>query len=379
MEPASVVDRLERPAREAVAGGAVILSLTGVRAAAALWVVAHHLRLGAGRLLGMPEAADRLCHLGYLGVDLFGFLSGFVIAHNYARRLARPSRNELGRYLWLRAARIVPLHWFALGLLVAATAWLPDFGSRPGMRGLYRSSDLVLQFFLVHGWSLGNGFAWNLPSWTVSSEWLSYLLFPLLAGWIARQRDAAACALFAAASFGVTVVAMRALGHPDFNAAMHGGVVRIAGEFLTGCLLQRAFALGLAPRAPWGAISTAAGAAAVLLALAGVPVGVVAALAVLVIGLAHGRGALARVCSTRPVVFLGEASYAIYLMHWVVLVLLRWALPPRLAVPADTAAGWVALALQVAAILLVAIAVHVGFENPVRRRLRSMRRTLAWA
>lgn len=348
----------------------MIPALTGVRAVAALWVVTHHLRLGAGRFLELPDALDRIVRLGYLGVDLFGFLSGFVIAHHYAERLAHARHANLAPYLWARAVRIAPLHWLVLALLVAAVAFVPGFPARPAERALYVAHELPLQVLLLHGWSFGNPFAWNLPSWTVSSEWLCYLAFPWLAPWIARPRSGARAVLLAAACFGATGLAMHALGHPDWNAAMHGGVVRIAGEFLAGCLLQRAFAAGFAPAAPWGPIAALAATGAFVAVLAGQPTGAVAAFGALVLALARGEGALARLCSTRALVFLGDASYAIYLVHWLVLSLLAWALPATLATPRSPADGAASIALHLAAVLATATAVHLAFDTPVRRALR---------
>ena len=349
---------------------AAIPSLTGVRATAALWVVLHHLRLGPLRLLDVPAVVDRACRLGYLGVDLFGFLSGFVIAHNYAERLARDRRTGLAPYLWARGVRIAPLHWLVLALLVAAVAFVPGFPARPAERPLYRASELPLQALLLHGWSLGNGFAWNLPSWTVSSEWLCYLVFPLVAPLVARERDAARAALLAALAFVATALALRALGHPDWNAAMQGGVVRIAGEFAAGCLLQRAFAAGFARGAAWGAIALGAVVAAALAVAADQPTALVACLGVLVLALAQQQGVVARAFSTRTMVALGDASYAVYITHWLSLGLLALWLPPALATPRTSSAGAISLGVHLAAIFGFALVLHHVFENPVRRRLR---------
>jgi peptidoglycan/LPS O-acetylase OafA/YrhL len=351
---------------------AAIPALTGVRAFAAIWVVLLHLRLGAARALALPDAVDRFVRSGHLGVDLFGFLSGFLIAHNYAERLARDRRAGLAPFLWTRAVRIVPLHWLVLAAMVAAVAFLPGFPARPAERVLYRASALPLQVLLLHGWSLGNGFAWNLPSWTVSSEWLCYLLFPWIAPALARVRDPVSSLAGAAIAFAATTAAMFALHQSDWDAAMRGGVVRIAGEFATGCLLQRAYAAGVRHRAPWGVIGPVAVGAALAAVLAGVQTGAVLAFAVLVLALANDDGRLARFLSTRPLVFLGDASYAIYLVHWFVLSLLALWLPAALAMPRTPADGAVSIAVHVGAVLACALAIHVVFDAPVRRRLRRL-------
>jgi len=343
--------------------------LTGVRAFAALWVVLHHLRPGPLSHAAIPPAIDLgVFRLGYLGVDLFGFLSGFVIAYNYAERLQAFDPARSGRYLWLRAARIFPLHWFALLLLLAARIRIDGFDA--GVNdSLYRAGDFAKSMLMVHGWGFSR-LSWNLPSWTVSAEWLCYLAFPLLAPWLVRERDGARGALLAALFVIGTALAMRAVGHADFDAAADWGWIRIGGEFLAGCLLQRAHAAGWARLAPWEWLGPGAVLAAAVLSVFGSAAAIVACLALLVYALAHDRGPLARLLSTRPIVFLGEASYAVYLMHWVVLRVLLHVCPDPLAGTAWRGSMPARFAFDLAAIGAVSIAVHLAVEAPARRRLR---------
>lgn len=348
----------------AAARPVVLPSLTGVRAFAALWVVCHHLRPA-------PAGLGRFFDLGYLGVDLFAFLSGFVIAHHYAAPLARHDLGAAARYLWVRAVRIFPLHWFALALLVIARFSIDGFGERPADRGRYGAGDLVQQILMVHGWGIADRFAWNLPSWTVSSEWLCYLVFPFAAPWIARARSGARAAALAAACLAATTAVLFAVGHADFNTALDYGWLRIGGEFATGCWLQRAWSQGFARGAPWAWIGPAALAAAALCGAFDLPAGVVASFAVLVYALAHERGPLARALAATPCVFLGEASYAIYLMHWVVLrVLLYTALAP---IPLTGRPGTLGVvAIDFAIVVAVSVLAHVAVDAPLRRRLRRL-------
>lgn len=339
-------------------------SLTGVRAFAALWVVCHHLRPA-------PSGLGRFFDLGYLGVDLFAFLSGFVIAHHYAAPLVRRDLATSARYLWVRAVRIFPLHWFALALLVLARFGIDGFGERPADRGRYGAADLVQQILMVHGWGVADRFAWNLPSWTVSSEWLCYLVFPFAAPWIAQTRSGTRAALLAAACLAATTAALFALGHADFNTALDYGWLRIGGEFATGCWLHRAWTNGFARGVAWAWVGPAAVGAAVVCGVLDLPAGVVACFAVLVLALAYERGPLSRALSLRPIVFLGEASYAIYLMHWVVLrVLLYTALAP---IPLTGRPGTFAVvALDLVIVVAVSIAAHGVVDVPLRRRLRAL-------
>lgn len=342
----------------------MIAPLAGLRAFAAIWVVCHHLRPA-------PAGVSQLFDLGYLGVDLFGFLSGFVMTYHYAEPLAARRTADRLHFLWLRAVRIFPLHWFALALLVAARLALPGFGMRPADASRYGAGDLAQQILMVHGWGIADRLAWNVPSWTVSSEWLCYLAFPFAAPAIARLRSAAGCAALAAAAIVATAVALAAAGHRDFNAAIDWGWLRIGGEFLAGCFLERAWALGFARGTRWDAIAIAALGAAAAFVVFDRPVAVVGSFAVLVLALAHQSGPLARALAWRPIVFLGDASYAVYLMHWVVLrVLLYTRLAPIPLTNRET--GWGTIAVDFVWVAAAAIAAHLAFDVPIRRRLRGL-------
>ena len=349
----------------------MIAPLTGVRAFAALWVIFHHLRLSIELIAPSAEGLQHFLGFGYLGVDLFAFLSGFVIAYNYAERIARGTPREVGRYLWLRAVRIFPLHWFMLAVLALAVAVIPNFGTHPLDAGRYQATDFVQHALMVHGWGFAPHYAWDMPSWTVSAEWLCYLAFPLVAAALLRIRDAAVAFACAGISVGATAVVLRALGYPDFSASLWWGALRIAGEFLAGALLFRAWQLGFARRAPWGVIAVAAfGAAVALTRWSGAAVAIVACFGIGVLALAHGRGPLCWLLARRPVVFLGEISYSIYLAHWVVLRILENVRPDLLAGTPWARSRLGDLVICVGLILAASVATYYGVESPARRGLR---------
>ncbi len=347
-----------------------ILPLTGLRAVAALWVVAHHLRIPIMKLAPDSILLERVLALGYLGVDLFAFLSGFVISLNYGERLRMPSRGPILRFLWLRMARIFPLHLFTLALLVLALVLLPGFDRLPLAAGRYETRDLLLNVLMVHGWGFADGLSWNAPSWTVSSEWFCYLAFPLLALGLARLEDGRAALAGAALMLLATLTGLRALGYPGLEATTSFGLLRIGGEFATGCLLQRAYSAGTFRELPWAAISLVALALATLAIAFELPATLVSLFAVLTFALAHDRGPLAWLLRRPAAVFWGEASYSIYLVHWVVLQLLFYFFPrafPKADLPAERA---VTLALYLSAILASAAITYMLVERPSRRWLR---------
>lgn len=294
-----------------------IPALTTLRFFAAIWVVAFHyvLWLPEPSLLAVPILGN-----GLLGVDFFFILSGFILAHAHAGQIAAggvPARPFLVR----RLAKIYPMHLatllFYLSLVLAVRAahlHLPN-------PDRYRADQFALNLLLVHGWQVRDAGGWNTPSWSVSAEWSAYLLFPLLAPLLlvrwARVRAELLAAGAAAALLVVQALSPVLLGDAFFDLHANFGYVRILPEFVLGLALYR---LGT-ERAP-AALGTrwalpALAAAVVALAAAGAPRPlIVLAIAATILAAAEAtRRGHARWLEARPLTYLGEVSYSIYMVH----------------------------------------------------------------
>lgn len=337
--------------------------LTGVRGIAALWVVLYHL----GDLIEATWPAWRFTNQliagGYLGVDLFSLLSGFVIAHRYAEIFAAGGVANR-RFLWLRVVRTLPLHLFVMAMFVLM---VPVEGDRT-LGQLASDGSFWRQLLLLHGIGFEDRFAWNVPSWSLGSEWACYLVFPLLAPLIARVRHAGAALACAAITLLGTALLLQAVGHRAFDAYLDYGWLRVGGEFLTGCWLQRVHQSGALARWPLGWI------ALVLLGVMILARGFfgwytlaawyVGGFALWILALAQNRRPWRALLGNPVMHYLGEISYSLYMVHWWVLVHgerfgLR-ALPKEAQV----------IALLVAVLLLSSATYH-GIERTAQRRLRN--------
>lgn len=337
-----------------------IASLTGVRGFAALWVVLCHFRDDLALALPGWDALQAIAYHGYLGVDLFAFLSGFVISYTYGERLSEFDGQRTRRFLLLRLARVYPMHAFMLSLFVASRVF--DEGAA-ALAAAASDPTFWRQLVLLHGWGFDDAFAWNVPSWTVSSEWFCYLLFPLFAPFLSRLKGGVSALALAAACLAITTAVLFAAGHARFTAYLDWGLVRIGGEFLTGCLMFRAWQAKAGADRYWGWVGFAALVFAVPASTLH-PALAVPAFAVAVYALAWDQAPSRRIFGNRLVVYLGEISYSVYLVHWFVL---QHAEAIGLATLPDGLRVWAMFAVVIAA----SAATYHCIENPARAWLRS--------
>lgn len=338
-----------------------ILSLTGVRGFAAIWVVFYHMRTLMHEAFPDFQILTHIINLGYLGVDLFSFLSGFIIAYIYSERLKTPSIKNLRRFIWLRFVRTYPLHIFILGLFVIFYILQNGLSS---VLHLPRDISLIYQILLVNGLGIETKWAWNIPSWSLSAEWACYVIFPFMAPFIARVNNGYVAILMAGLTLGATILTLSALGAPDFDTSLEWGLIRIAGEFFTGCWLYRIHKSGLLKSLPMGWVGVLAGILIIysLLFTNFVPL-IICLFALIIFALAQDKQPLKGLFGNSIAVYLGEISYSIYMLHWIVITY-----APPLGLD-QLSARWEILA-TFSIIMVSSVLTYHFVEQTTRRKLR---------
>lgn len=346
-----------------------ILPLTGIRAIAAWLVVALHQSEQFPAWIAQP--LYRTLHFGSNGVDLFFILSGIIITFTYGEQFIKFSWPLYRNFLIKRIARLYPASLVALivllliGVVLFASGRDPDFFIKNSLGQLF--AHLTLTF----NWTIQAApVDWNVPAWSISMEWLAYLLFPFIWRKILtlNQRGLVLTIIGLMLSMCVLI----SVTH------LNDGMIRVLSEFTVGMCLYRLFKSGTFFSAPLGLI----GIFCLLMFIAlGVWLGwesgyvrlAVPLLVPVLYSLLCQRGVLASFCALPSVVYWGRVSYSLYITHYVVLAVTRFAFNQA---GSDSLRLVIAAMLQLLLVIAVTLATYHWIEEPGRQWLSTLLKRL---
>jgi peptidoglycan/LPS O-acetylase OafA/YrhL len=324
---------------------------------------------------------------GYLGVDLFFVLSGYLITSLLLAETRATGVVALLAFWGRRARRLLPALLLVLAGVAIYASVLADPTELGQIRGdaAYTLGYVANWHFVLVGFDYWAQFRAPSPlghTWSLAIEEQFYLVWPLvvlaIAGWSAGHRrtpDVVARRIFVAAT-GATVVLVAwsaylwSQTHDEMR--LYYGTDTRAPAILAGAAL----AAWCAWRGPVGsrlgrvALEGTAACSVAVLAVAwthgegvwlyrgGLPVCALAALAILAAAAHPRRGPIAWLLALQPVVALGVISYGIYLFHWPIFVVLD---ARRTGVE-----GWRLFLVRGLVTLVVAVASYVLIERPIR-------------
>ncbi len=348
--------------------------LTGIRGFAAIFVVLYHFHDSWVLLFPALQHIRPFVNHGYLGVDLFFVLSGFIISYVHPPSPSPMSLAAYGKFLWLRFARIYPNHLFTIALLFAL-AVIGHF-THIQLVADCQFAALPTQLTMTHAWPHVPRYLWNYPSWSISAEWFAYLcIFP--ASWAVLRRVQRP--LFLAILAYAALAAWWAL---PANPAIHSyrALIRVSCEFFAGSMF-----FGIYQNAPKATALFQRSASLLFIALVCVfqfiPPQDESSIAValflippFLLGLTTQRSAIAKLLSTPVALWLGRASYALYMSHALTQSLLTAWLPAEKFTSTLTRPG--VLLAHIALLLLFAAFLYHCVEVPSRNLLRRWGRQL---
>jgi peptidoglycan/LPS O-acetylase OafA/YrhL len=380
------------PHEESVVRTGEIKALSGLRIVAAVWVVLFHFRpLLEQAAPGFRTALAPILNCGAQGVDLFFMLSGFVLTWNYLERMGESwSWRETLHFLWLRLARVWPVYLVTMHLAVLWIVFTLHVGHIPSPAAESLSAvNYIRQALMIQLWFVPffDGSSWDGPAWSISAEWLAYLMFGVLILVIFRIARSTRARGLVALAFMATlppIVLLLASGH--FYTPW-SWLPRIVMQFTAGALVCAAV-LKLQPserarRATgYAGLLLLCAIVAILYVLDAHPLpkildgaGLVDVLFVpLLLTLAIGSGSLPWALSLRPMVYLGHISFSLYMVHEIVHTTWNWAaIQFEWRLGSDLAGKLVLLLLLAIAVGGAALLYH-GVEEPARRWMRGMMR-----
>lgn len=314
--------------------------IDGLRGVAILLVILHHVGL-------LP--------FGYLGVDVFFVISGYVITQDILARQASGTFNLGGFYL-RRARRIFPALAIVLGVVgVAGSALLFSDELSRLLKHIAASAGFVLNFVLLGEAGYFDAAILTKPLmhlWSLAVEEQFYLLWPLVL-MLARRRAALVAALVLLLSCAAMVLLWN-----DHQAFSYYMLPTRGWQIMAGALL----ALRPIELRRWYAIPAALSAAG-LVSVSPPAAAVAAALATVIM-----ISSPVRTLSASWLVWIGGISYPLYLWHWPLLsfVHIVWPKP----------AGWLVWSMVLLAFLLAALTARF-VERPIRRSPERSRRVAA--
>jgi peptidoglycan/LPS O-acetylase OafA/YrhL len=284
-------------------------------------------------------------HGGFVGVDVFFVISGFVITAMLQREWAANGRLDLKQFYLRRFKRLTPALALTLSFTaVAGVFLLSPFGSQQTTAKTALGAVLLSANFVI---ARTTGGYFDAPAetnpllntWSLSVEEQFYLAFPALLGlawsW-GRRRGRTNAALIAIGIIGTISLAAALLGVAGISfrgsqtlLGFYSPISR-TWEFAVGALLALAgdrLSVGPKVKSVLGFVGLGLLIASLFVIDGGVPfpgpwtfVPVVGTLLLLVAG-TESSGALTRALSSKPMVKIGDWSYSIYLWHWPLIVL----------------------------------------------------------
>lgn len=358
---------------QSVAPKLEIRSLTGLRGVAAFYVMLYHFKIPD---MGSGPFFDFIRH-GYLCVDLFFVLSGYVMAKTYQKLFKDGFTWQSYKvFLGRRIARVYPLY-----LVITALSVIYFGTHRDNVpHGTdYTGLSIAANLLGVQAWGIAKSLVG--PGWSISTEFMAYLLFPAIAAlMLSRSHNMALISGLVALGLLIALAILPAdvthtikvRGPLDITDGRHyGPLARCLLGFAVGVVAYRiplSENMAAYLRPSWVSLVTAV-TLLVLLVLRDTDALIIPLLPILILSLAEDTSWLARLLGSRPLHALGVLSYSLYLVHictfWV-----QWRLVNLWNMTGLPHVATGTVLLQIGLSLVGAVITYNLIERPSRQWLR---------
>lgn len=279
-----------------------IKPLTSIRGLFAIYVAIYHI---------FPRNNSFISN-GYLSVDLFFILSGFIMSCVYENKFkSGVTFDGYMQFIKGRVARVYPLYLFIIAMI--SFLYLANNIRTPSTKEYFS-----LVFFLQSIFIVSN----NLVShaWSIAVEVLAYILFPFTILIIARSRKYLTPAFCIVISFaGLIVVSRYGLWGPMDVVTGPLAILRCFCGYLlgmSGFIILRDYKDKITPAGVEITLILACIISLIALNIKGMDLITILGFSLIIPALSLSNGLIAKALSAKPIVYLGEISYSIYLIHY---------------------------------------------------------------
>lgn len=373
-----------------------IKSLTSLRGVAALLVVMHHF---FGYLLprvgSTVSSYSKFFYNGYLGVDFFFILSGFIMTHVYANNFSSGVNSYNYRaYLSSRFARIYPLHIFMLFLFIGvelakiayllctngfsfdfSTASFHPFTEKTNLTALFANIFLVQALDLSSPPLFGGNTYWNEPAWSISAEWIAYLLLPFLLFLLSKPNKFSASLVYISTLASLFFLIKLTYGHLDFLGLP--SIVRCTLEGVLGIIIYQLYHSGTYEKYLGLGSTTITSVIWICIVMHydWHDLLIIPAFCLLILSASINRnnGFISKILNLRFLVYLGAISYSIYMVHWfiqsIIQLVWRHIFQVEFGSNFNVNESVIALIICILLVLVTASWSYRFIELPMRKRL----------
>ena len=380
-------------------------NLTPLRGIAALLTVIYHINLmfgvgGKGFLI--PDELTKGISRMYLMVDFFFILSGFIMCHVYGKWFSEGVNGaSFKKFTIARFARVYPLHLLTLVYLIVIFFITARLGQPeiPILQIANSPFSIITNLFLLHSMNFHQWFSWNHASWSISTEWWAYMVFPFLVKPFVNLNKAGKgiVAFLCFAGYLVItffIIPLIIVPAPIFFAQLHFedysinvayqyGYLRCLFGFILGMMMYQGYI------SDWGKKFLANGYMMLALTVGMLlsmhfllpDVITVSFLPFILLCGAYGSKNIDRVFAIKPLQRLGDWSFSIYLVHqplFFTLGAIKTYLTPNAGEPPvgtmppiNYFTNWLVALAIISLIILVSSVTYRLWEKPSRRWVNS--------
>lgn len=307
---------------------------------------------------------------GYLGVDIFFVISGYVITSSLHGRPSKDFKDFIGGFYERRIKRLVPaLSAFALisSILICLFNPSPEASLKTGIASLFGLSNLYLFGKSTDYFAQSTELNLFTHTWSLGVEEQFYILFPFLiwlSGFGRQTKNGARNLFFMIGTLTIASLAGFLYLYPSNQPAAYFLMPSRFWEMAAGCLIfigfqKRASVEQLLEKVPpLLIIASIIGVMYLPISFAPEATVAIVVLSSVLIACLKKKTAAFRVFTNPRVVYIGLISYSLYLWHWGVLSISRWTIGIH----------WWSVPLQIALMLYLAIASYQWIETPLRKR-----------